>query len=199
MKKLFGIAILTLAILVISQTSYAVAPLISGSTPFSVLGSWSATVFWEVWSPGDDDLRIAVDSDYHYWYYILNSNGSSVDLTSFTVGNPIGATINLWGSVDKAGSTPAPIAIFPNPTSIAYQFATVEAGGFGLIGPGISSDWLYYSSPVEPGPVPGGLIDGGTTDWKPVPGPAPEPGSMILLGLGLLGFGGRAFRKRFKA
>lgn len=191
MKKLIFASIITaVALVVISESSYA-SPVLSGITSFAGDSLWTATVNWEVYAPGDTASHLSADSDYHYFYYVTNTSGKGgASLKSFTVGNPFKAPIVLSGYLDRGTGTPAPSTVGVFEDSTAYIFFT------DVIDPSEASDWLYYTSPTEPAMVTAGLIDGGKTDFEAVPGPAPEPSTILLLGTGLFGFVGGAARKK---
>jgi hypothetical protein len=193
MKKLLGLFVLAVAIIAISQTGHA-APILSGVTGFAGDSLWTATVTWEVYAPWDASSHLGSTVDYHYFYYVTNTSGTSgSSLKTFTVGNTAQAVITSSGSIDRGAGTPAPDNVTVFADSIAYYFLT------DIVDTGETTDWLYYTSPTHPGMVTGGLINGGKTAHEPIPGPAPEPATMAMLGLGLLGFAGAKLRKRFKA
>lgn len=193
-KTMFALLIAAACMLVASQV-YAFP--MSGVSNFAVTTpgtAWTSTVTWELYAPGDTNSHLAADSNWHYFYYITNTTTSgSTSLKTFTIGNPATATIVSVGSIDRGAGTPAPSLALDQGDSIAYYF-------FGNpIAPGQATDWLYYTSPVAPQWVQGGLVNGGITDHQALPGPAPEPASVAMLGLGLIGMASRTIRKKFTA
>jgi hypothetical protein len=192
MKKLIFGALIAVACVMTAATANAL-PVLDGVT--SITGAtFSASVTWEVYAPGDVAHGLAGDADYHYFYQVANTDTKGILL--FSVADPSKATINSVGWLAGSGDlAPSTYGWAVDQLSIEYAFVPTALGA------GKSSKWLYFTSPVKPTYVDGTIgagypLDGGSS---PLGGPAPEPSSMILLGLGLGLLGARRIQRKFKA
>lgn len=196
-RTVLAMVILLAGALLVPQTGHAL-PVMSGVANYAVAAHWTATVNYEVYAPGETANGLAGDAYYHYFYYVSNTSPISGDeLSQFTVGNPMKLPIITAGWVDRTGGTIVPWSISTGGSSVKFTFD--DQPGYTFIYPTNSTEWLYFTTPFAPTLVDGGLQDGGTNNHQLVPGPAPEPASAMLLGLGLMGFVGRKLRRKFMA
>jgi len=200
MKKLVvAIMLLGAAIIAIPGAAQAV-PMAgwSGSTVISP-GSWTGTVYYDVYAPFQADAPGIGSVAYYAYFYRIENNTAlgGASLKHFTVSNLYKAPIIAVGTTDYLAGRD-PLAYGDAGDSIVYDF-WVNAGSHNEIFAGEHSDWCYYTSPLAPSWGRGSLQDGGEALFGKMPNPAPEPASMTLLGLGLIGFAGRAIRRKFTA
>lgn len=191
MKKLiFGVLIVAACMMAVPAV-YAL-PIASGTTPFTGT-TFSATVTWEVYAPLDGSSPLGSNAEYNYFYQIANAGAGNVNILS--VSNPYGVQISSIGWLAGAGDTSPDTWTSPDsPSSIDYIFVPTS------LTTGKSSKRLYFTTSAKPTSVDGYLTSLPTdSPTGKLPGPAPEPSSMILLGLGLSLFGAGAIRKKFKA
>lgn len=196
MKKLMMAMIMMFAICAFATPSHADLPIWSGVTNYAFDGggfpstAWTATITWEVYAPGSS--YIGTSSHYLYYYTIKNTSSTGGSITDFSLGNPFLMPIYSASWMDTGGVTPSTAVISFG--QVAWSFA----GSDGILDPGDTSDRLYMES-LYPEFINGGLIGSGGTDYRRIPGPGtPEPTSMALLGLGLVGFVG-SIRRKFKS
>ncbi|GEM_PF-6684058 len=188
-KTMLALLIATACMLVASQV-YAFP--MTGVAYYST-SEWTGNVHWELYAPGDTSSYLAADTNWHYFYYVTNDNTSDVELSMFSVGNSARAPIISSGWLERAGGTVAPDHTSHTGSSIKFYFDDPD-----WVFPGEQSEWLYFTSPVTPQWVSGSLQNS-INDYDPVPGPAPEPASVAMLGLGLIGMAVRTIKKKFMA
>ena len=105
-------------------------------------------------------------------------------------------TLPAGGSGPRVGVTPGGFATRStsiNPSSVLLTSTSMRAsyGGTGIrtTAPATSS-LVVYTTPNRPDFFDSHIDDGGSSAFGPTPGPVPEPGTLLLLGSGLLGLAG---------
>ena len=196
MKKIILILCILFAGLTL-QANNADAYIIAGTTNFAVAGQWSGYATWTVLAPMDTVFPAgwtatwSATSDYSYFYQIHNNANSSLSLTQFAIGNPYKTTLTSVAYLNATGDV-SPSGVSGGTYGAIFNF---DYSSGSQIDPGQTSDILYLTSAFPPGTASAGLQAPGYNDFQNVPMPVPEPGSLVLLGMGILGLFGLGRKK----
>ena len=121
------------------------------------------------------DFTPASANDYVYAFQVINSGSSNDLIVHFSMGGLYGVDNAGWFDA-SAGNTPSPPTSTPH--SVDWDF-----GGNPIAG-GQASSGLAFSSPNPPGMAAFGEVgDGSSLILYPLPGPVPEPASMVMWAL----------------
>ncbi len=193
MKKIL-VAILLLGLVLTFGSSQAYAFDMTGITGFGSLVSLpiSAPTTISIFGGGGSvlkttgivDFAVLYDGSlYSYFYQVKNLGGGTNDsLGRFTFENPFGFTALGSGVINNA----------LDPVTLRTSSTSSYGADLNLL-VGETSNPFYFKFSVPPTVTYGYLQDGGIGTGNVV-GPAPEPTSMMLLGMGILGLFG--FKKR---
>ena len=193
MKKIL-VAILLLGLVLTFGSSQAYAFDMTGITGFGSLVSIqiSAPTTISIFGGGGSvlkttgivDFAVLYDGSlYSYFYQVKNLGGGTNDsLGRFTFENPFGFTALGSGVINNA----------LDPVTLRTSSTSSYGADLNLL-VGETSNPFYFKFSVPPTVTYGYLQDGGIGTGNVV-GPAPEPTSMMLLGMGILGLFG--FKKR---
>jgi len=206
MKKIIALGVLFVCAMALTINAEA-APMVGfdGFTDFHHT-AFQADVYWQVFAPGDAPASIGSNPYYTYTYQVYNIDGDPTDnpLTQFGVLNPTGASI-IGGGITNA-YTIAPVPFPPVVAPDMSHYGTFSNSAYWTFDPTYiqkhkTSYILWFKSPTKPGMVNGSINAGGSSDNAFVPGPArtPEPASMLLMGMGLVGFASNMIRRKFMA
>jgi hypothetical protein len=175
------------------------SPVLFGTANYSNLAAtrpWSASVYYEVYAPDDaNPYGLASGHFYSYFYKITNSSTSVGEITYFSIDEAFANSMLTVSDLPGGGGN-TPVDEGMHQWFFDYHFIN---GSDHKIDPMGSSDWLYGTSLRAPTLDTSTLASGGTSNVQNVASPngakMPEPGSAMLLGMGLLGFAGMLRRK----
>lgn len=199
MKKIGIVIIALIAVMILPAIKADAAILMDGSTPYANV-KFDAVVYWRVYSPLDSASPLGSISDYGYYYQVRNAGtGGDKAITQLGVDNQFNVPSTSIGylttvNLDSLSGSVAPsVSYYDIDNSGIWSFTP------GSISLGSDSYLLYFTSPIPPTMVNGGVQAGSYNTQAPIPGLAPEPASAALLGIGIVGLVGSLIRKKFMA
>ena len=169
---------------------------------FPELGSLEAVVEYAVYSPGDFDTSFpggdpSGGSDYVYAYQMFNTGPNELD--QLTVGLDAGDDATFIGVIDD---TVGDVGVNPNPSGVTFQGTVpnfTSAKWTYNPDPGVpnggKSRILFFTSPNSPELDSATVLAGSIADTQQLPSPVPEPTTLALAMLGLIGCAMR-YRRR---
>jgi len=129
---------------------------------------------------------------YSYFYQLTNIDGGlQTSIGRFTFGNPMKFPVLGHGVMGDVGSDP--VTLDWTATSLGANLDP-RTDGTGGLAVDETTDRFFFQFSAPPTTVTGYLINDGIGSGTVV-GPAPEPASMMLLGMGILGLLGLGRKK----
>ncbi len=213
MKKLLVVALLAGVVLAVglANQAFAAVSLNPGDNVVSVADSIPASTLWaSLTIPFDltsgsgnkikgtlyEEVRRETGTNQLIFVYKVDNTGSGVAYDSFgrvTATSFTGFTTDV--AYESASSIPDHFTRSTNGSVVGFIYGNgIPTGGDSV------KMWIKTNAYLY-GPGGTSIINGVTADlntYGPKPG-TPEPSSMVLLGLGLVGMCGRALRKKFTA
>jgi hypothetical protein len=174
---------------------------VAGPTTFEI----SANVDYAVYNPGKFNLSFGAGADpsggtqYVYAYEVFNTGANGPN----TAAQPISIFTEGLGPNANAQNIEALPIVFGNfgqlPDNSSFAGAPPTSGRWDYtthnLPLGAATQILLFTSPHGPILQPGSVSGGGLGASQPLPSPAPEPSSVILLVMG--GLAVLAMRRRF--
>ena len=159
-----------------------------------IIGSDSLTEYlyvYQIEARGSPDIDDVENLTLYFSTGLASGAGSyAADLDTWHNSGNFG---NLATEGEDAGASLVALQAGP-----AFHATNVTWDYDGLLDTGEESHVAWLTSPNKPGYFPSLVSNTAGTGGR-IPAPTPEPASMVLMGIGLLGIAGKVIRKKFMA
>lgn len=171
--------------------NYAVYDSATSSFAGDVFGTGKGGGFDGSFVAGTGSGALDTGARYLYVYQTVNNGGDSLEISANTV-QIVPANLTSWGWFTVGGGAQAPFSVAKTTSSLEADYTPPATG----LAAGSSSFFWGYTSNIAPVFGRTGFQDGGSVAQGIAPQAAPEPASVVMLGIGISGMFGYGLRRR---